>query len=93
MTDLNAHTVVKPAPSVYARSFGDELVLLDFGRGDYFGLDPVGTCVWQSIEQGRSLGDVAREVEARYDVTFEEAFRDVTALLVDMCARGLVAPR
>ena len=92
MTDLQAHTVVKPAPSVYARAFGDELVLLDFKRGDYFGLDSVGACVWQCIEEGRSLRDVVVEVEARYDVTFEEALRDVTSLLVDMCARGLVAP-
>jgi hypothetical protein len=92
MTKLHAHTMLKPSASVYSRAFGDELVLLDFGLGEYFGLDPIGAESWRLLEQGRSLGEIAKEIEGRYVVAYEDALRDVTALVASMCERGLVTP-
>ena len=38
---LDERTHVTISPSVYARSFGEEVVLLEFGKGEYFGLDAI----------------------------------------------------
>ncbi len=79
------------APSVYARAFGDEIVLLEFGKGEYYGLDAVGADVWRRLEAGDDLGTVADHIVARYEVGREEALRDIVALVTELRNHELLA--
>lgn len=78
------------SPSVYARSFGTEMVLLEFGRGEYFGLDELGAEIWRRLEAGDSLRTIADAVVQRYDVELEVALRDIMALVTSMAAHSLI---
>ncbi|MGH7297447.1 MAG: PqqD family protein [Polyangiaceae bacterium] len=80
---------IRPAPSVHTRSFDGELVILDMARGEYLALDAIGSALWKGVEEGRSLGDVAAQIVAVYDVSLEQATADLKALLDDLIARGL----
>jgi hypothetical protein len=82
---------VRVSPSVYARAFGEELVLLDFGRGEYFGLDAIGTTIWRRLEAGDTVGGVADAVAAQFEVTRETALRDIAALVGHLREQTLVA--
>jgi hypothetical protein len=88
---LTADSCVTVSASVYARDFGAELVLLDFGRGEYFGLDELGAEIWHLLETGKPLGNVADFVVARYEVPRDQALRDIVALVSHMQSQGLVA--
>jgi len=88
---LTAESCVQISASVYARDFGAELVLLDFGRGEYFGLDELGAEIWHLLEAGKPLGSVADAVVARYEVPREQAMKDILALVSHMQSQGLVA--
>ena len=88
---LTAESCVRVSPSVYARAFGAELVLLDFGRGEYFGLDELGAEIWRLLESGAAIGAVADAVVVRYEVPREQALQDVVALVSHMQSQGLVA--
>lgn len=90
MNVITADTRLQIPPSVYARAFGDEIVLLEFGRGDYFGLDEIGAAVWRGIERGDRLGAIADAIESTYEVRKEDALRDIVELVRDMESRGLV---
>lgn len=92
-TSFDRSTVVIPAPSVYARAFGDEVVLLEFGKGEYFGVDAIGAEIWRRIEKGETLGAIADAIVASYDVSVEDALRDVLDLVREMSARSLVVVR
>lgn len=87
---LTPVTRVRVAPSVYVRPFGEELVLLDFGRGEYFGLDAVGVAVWRALEEGRPLGAVAGILVGTFDVEEARALQDVYALVEELLGEGLV---
>jgi hypothetical protein len=76
--------------STYARPFGDELVLLEFGRGEYFALDPIGAVIWRGLERGDALGVIAAELAAGYEVTAEAALGDIIALVGEMQDRALI---
>ncbi len=82
---------VSPSPSVYARDFGEEVVLLDFGKGEYFGLDAVGAEVWRRLEAGDDLGAVATHISAQYEVGRDEALRDIVDLVAQLRERELLA--
>lgn len=87
---IQRNTRVYISPNVYARKFGTELILLDFSRGEYFGLDDVGAEIWRHFERGDSLGTTADALAETFDVTREQAFCDVRALATSMQANSLV---
>lgn len=75
---------------VMARQVGEDCVMLDLANGTYFGLDAIGARVWQLLGDGRSLREVCEALVAEYDVTFEQAEADVTSLVAELAANGLV---
>jgi hypothetical protein len=89
---LDERSRVTISPSVYARAFGEEIVLLEFGKGEYFGLDEVGAVVWRRLEEGDDLGMAAEHVVRQYDVSREEALRDVVALVAELRNHDLLLP-
>ena len=88
--DLTPATRLHASSSVYARPFGAEIVLLDFGRGEYFALDEIGAEIWQHLQTGESLGTIAERIASRYEVTSEQALTDILAIVHEMCGRGIV---
>jgi hypothetical protein len=78
------------SPGVYARAFGDELVLLEFGNGEYFGLDAIGAEVWRRLEAGDDLGAVADHIAAHYQVSRAVALRDIVDLVAQLRSHDLV---
>jgi hypothetical protein len=88
---LDQRSRVTVSPSVYARAFGAEIVLLDFSKGEYFGLDAVGADVWRRLEAGDDLGAAADHVVAHYQVGREEALRDIVDLVAELQTYGLLA--
>lgn len=88
---LDASSRVTVSPSVYARDFGQEVVLLDFGKGEYFGLDAVGAEVWRHLEAGDDLGTVADHISKQYEVGRDEALRDIVDLVVQLRNHALLA--
>lgn len=87
---LTPDTKVRPSPRVYARPFGEEMVLLDFGVGEYFGLDEIGAEVWRRLEAGVALNEIAAVLVERYDVTREVALADILTLVDEMRRRALI---
>lgn len=89
---LDATSRVAIPESVYARAFGDEVVLLEFGGGAYFGLDAVGAEIWKGLEVGDTLGAVADRLVARYEVAPEEALADVIRLTAELAEASVLTP-
>jgi hypothetical protein len=89
-TLLNTETTVRIAPGVYARPFGEEIVLLEFTRGDYYGLDEIGAEVWRGLEAGLTVGAIADTLVARYEVGRADAVRDVSDLISELRKQALV---
>ena len=73
-----------------SRLVDDETVLLDLESGMYFGLDGVGKRIWESVTDGKSLGDIAAIITAEYDVDESQALADVIAFASDLIERGLL---
>src|SRR5207249_4959695 len=57
-----------------------EAVLLNLTSGVYFGLDQMGTRVWQLLGKQELLSDVAQSIMAEYDVSVECCVADLLSL-------------
>lgn len=87
---MNVDTRLTIASSVYARGFGTEVVLLHFGRGEYYGLDELGAEIWKRIEAGASIREIVDGLLPSYDVPRDVLESDVMELISHMEREGLV---
>lgn len=83
-----SRTIVAKA-GVFGTGLDDEYVMLDPVPGVYYGLNVVGTAIWQFIQQPRRLGDIQQHVCAEFDVTPERCAADIQTLVADLVSRGL----
>jgi len=70
-----------------------EAVLLNLNSGIYFGLDAVGTRMWQLIVEHERLAPVVQSVVAEYDVSESQSAADLLALVAKLQEQGLVTLR
>jgi len=68
-----------------------EAVVLNLKSGVYFGLDPVGTRIWQLFAAHELLSEIVPTIVAEYDVTEDRCSADLLALVADLERQGLVA--
>jgi hypothetical protein len=68
-----------------------DTVMFSAKHGAYFGLDEVGTRIWDLLEQPRSLEDVCATLCSEFDVDAATCRRDVSALVEEMRRASLVS--
>ena len=88
---MDLHEKVEISPQVIAREVGDELVILELAGASYFGLDAVGTRIWQLLREGKNPAEVCEVMVDEYDVSREEFERDIIILLEELVSRELIS--
>lgn len=92
-----ASTALTPSAKVTVREgvlfqqLQDEAVLLNLDSGQYFGLDPVGTRIWNLLTEGQSLPQIVSTIVAEFDVGGERCEADLLKLIGDLEGQGLVS--
>jgi hypothetical protein len=76
---------------VLSQQVQEETVLLDLAQEQYFGLDAVGTRVWQCLAAGVEPADIVRYLAAEYDADEPRLRADLDALLNELIEAGLLA--
>ncbi|MCC6129444.1 MAG: PqqD family protein [Acidobacteria bacterium] len=90
MNDLSVASRAQKSPDVLFRNLSGEAVLLNLATGNYFGLDPVGTRIWEILETRERLQDVIEAIVQEFDVDEATARRDLFALVSELEAKGLI---
>lgn len=67
-----------------------ESVLLDLDNEQYFGLDEIGTRIWQLIAEHGRLGDVYAAMLDEYEVPADVLERDLADLVQALTDKGLL---
>ena len=76
--------------NIVHKKVGDETVLLNFDLGVYYGLDPVGTRVWELLAEGKTAAEIVEVMLGEYEIDRDTLSRDVDALLAELAARQLI---
>lgn len=91
--DLSLSDTVTISSSVVFRDLSGETVLLNLDSGIYYGLDTVGTRIWQLLAESLPLATVCTTIQQEYAVQPDMIERDVLKLVGDLCDRQLVTRR
>ena len=87
---MNLKQTITLSPDVISQEVSGETVLLDLESENYFGLDEVGTRIWQLIESAGDLEAIFNTLLEEYDVEEEELLGDLSNLVGEIEKLGLV---
>lgn len=87
---MSFHARVVVPPHVLLQQVGEESVLLDLKTECYFGLDPVGTRIWETLVKADNVEAAYQELLAGYDVDAERLRQDMETLIGKLAESGLL---
>jgi hypothetical protein len=68
----------------------NEAVLLNVDTGVYFGLDEIGTEIWNLLSGGASETEVVEKLLSEYEVEADQLRTDVAEFIATLESHGLV---
>lgn len=81
---------ITPSPHVVYQEFSGETVLLNLDTEKYFGLDAVGTRVWELIHEQLSVEQIVERLYNDYEESKSKINSDLLDLLQRLETCGLV---
>lgn len=75
---------------VLSQEVSGETVLLDMKSEQYFGLDEVGTRIWQLLREGNSRERVLEVMQNEYEASRRQLAADLDDLLKRLLEAGLI---
>ena len=94
MTEVNAElsnqTVVVATRNEVSCKLGEEAAILGLKNSVYYGLNAVGARIWELLREPKSLEEVQKAILSEYDVSVEQAEKDLLQFLRGMLSEGLI---
>ena len=88
---MNLNQSITLSPKVISQEVSGETVILDLESECFFGLDAVGTRIWDLIRDDVDLLSIYNTLLDEYEVEEAQLQADLEALLADACERGLLS--
>jgi hypothetical protein len=77
--------------TIFSQEIEGEVVLLDMVSENYFGLDAIGSEIWNLLKEGKTLQETYDVLLIDYEVTPEELKHDLEAFVTKLLESGLVS--
>jgi hypothetical protein len=87
---ITMQSVIAVAPEQVSCDLAGEAAILNLKTGVYYGLNPVGSRVWELVQQPRSVGEVRDVLLQEYDVDAAQCEADLMKLLQDLSDNKLI---
>lgn len=81
---------IEISSEVLTQEVDGETVILDLKSESYFGLDEVGTRIWQLLQEQEDIETITETMLNEYDVEEEQLEKDIQNLLTQLDKAGIV---
>jgi hypothetical protein len=90
MSQIADSTIISRSPAVVTAEVDGEVVMMSIEKGQYFGLDDIGSDIWKRLDPPCAFSDLIDHLAADYDADRAGIAADVRALLATMAAHDVV---
>jgi hypothetical protein len=90
---ITSNSVIVAASAQVSSALGDEVIILQFEKGAYFGLNGVGKLVWSRIQSPSRVEEILGAIMREYEVSPDRCMEDLINLLQGLHQQGLVEIR
>lgn len=86
------NTFFRRNPDLLFSDMDGETVMMSIQNGEYYGLDEVGSRIWQLLEKPESAETLTEKLIEDYEVTRENCLSDVMEFLNILAEKHLIIP-
>ena len=87
---ISIDAAVRVADDAVFRELDGEAVVLNLQSGIYFGLDAVGTRIWQLCQEHGSLRSVWAALQDEFDASPDDLRSDLLAFVAELAEKELI---
>ncbi|HEX3010407.1 MAG TPA: lasso peptide biosynthesis PqqD family chaperone [Syntrophomonadaceae bacterium] len=87
---INTDTVISKTEGVVLAELDGKVVMMSIENGQYYGLDEVGSIIWEMMSEPVQVKNVINRLMQEYEVTREECEKDVMAFLEKLHEKKLI---
>ena len=81
---LSLQTIISRNPEIITSEIDDEIVMMSIDEGKYFGLNVIGSAIWEILEQPQAIEDIISSLLKRFDVSEEQCQAESFTFIEDM---------
>lgn len=90
---VSLNSTVVAAGGQVSSDIGEEVAILDLKAGTYYGLDAVGSRVWELVQEPTRVSGIRDVLLEEYEVDSDRCELDLLTLLQELAKEGLVEVR
>ena len=91
--NLGGDTLLVRGEGLLTAEVHGELMAMSIEKGACYGLNAVGTRIWDLLAEPRTIDDICVHLVREYDVEAEQCRSEVRDLLEALCEEGLTTVR
>ncbi|CEL25014.1 PqqD family peptide modification chaperone [Methanobacterium formicicum] len=90
MIELSRSSKIVVSKDVVSCDLGGETAILEMNEGVYYGLNEMGTVIWELIQKPITLQEIVNSIREEYEVDQKTCFDDLSELIEQMIKNKLV---
>lgn len=87
---ISPNTTIVASRDQVSSDLAGESVILNLKNGTYYGLNEIGSVIWNLIQEPKTLADIYVHIQQEYDVDAQTCEADIQALLQDLINAQLI---
>lgn len=87
---LSSESIVSRNRDLVTSDIDGEVVMMSIEKGNYYGMDLIGSRIWELIEQPVMVSDLIGTLIEEFEVTREICEKDVVTFLSEMLKENVV---
>lgn len=88
--NIDRETKIKRNPDMVSSDMDGEKVMMSIENGEYYALDPVGSDIWENIEDEIKIDDLIKKLLSKFDVSEEICEKDTMEFLNELIEKKLI---
>lgn len=90
MKEITKNSVIERNPDMLASAIDDELVLLSVSNSKYYGMDDIGTEIWNKLDKATKVEDIVEQILAEYDIQKTKLENDIIEYLKELSKNNII---
>lgn len=90
MSTISIKTTIKQNPELVSTDVDGEKVMMNIENGEYFGLDSVGSRIWELIENPIRVEELVNLLIEEFEVSKEQCKSDTLEFLNELLEKKLL---
>jgi hypothetical protein len=90
MTEIKNDSIIYRQTDIVFNKLDDEIVMMSIKNGEYYGLDNIGSRIWEIIEKPVTLIQLVHKLKEEYNVEIQQCENDVIEFLEMLLKKNLI---